>query len=258
MLRLGDGHGATMTTDNACRHEAVRTAAAIGTGVSGRVVALLTVAAFINYVDRGNLATAGPLIRDQFALSNAQLGVLLSAFFWTYTPSQLPAGWLAERLDPRRVLAAGLAIWGAATALTGLATGFLMLLLLRVTLGLGESVMFAASFKILARDALDGQKGRANGFMAAGLLCGSAFGTLAGGLLMAWFGWRVVFNTDKRRSGAGPRSVQDSAVAGRKPELSGTQGTGSLRHDLGCRIGFCTSRLCREAYVRSRDFPYPH
>jgi MFS family permease len=167
--------------------------APVARGVTGRIVALLTIASFINYVDRGNLATAGPLIRDQFALSNVQLGVLLSAFFWTYTPSQLPAGWLAERFDPRRVLAAGLAVWGVATALTGLATGFLMLLGLRVMLGLGESVMYPASFKILARDALDEQRGRANGFLAAGLLCGSAFGTLVGGLLIAWFGWRVLF-----------------------------------------------------------------
>ena len=165
----------------------------IGTGVSGRVVTLLTLAAFINYVDRGNLATASPLIRDQFAFSNAQLGVLMSAFFWTYAPAQLPAGWFAERLDARRVLAAGLAIWGAATALTGVANGFLMLLALRVILGLGESVMYPASFKILAREALEAQRGRANGFLAAGQLCGPAFGTLAGGLLMAWLGWRVVF-----------------------------------------------------------------
>ena len=140
----------------------------IGTGVSGRVVTLLTLAAFINYVDRGNLATASPLIRDQFAFSNAQLGVLMSAFFWTYAPAQLPAGWFAERLDARRVLAAGLAIWGAATALTGVANGFLMLLALRVILGLGESVMYPASFKILAREALEAQRGRANGFLAAG------------------------------------------------------------------------------------------
>lgn len=172
---------------NAARSEGV------GGGVSARVVALLTLASFINYVDRGNLATAGPLIRDQFALSNAQLGLLLSAFFWSYTPAQLPAGWLAERLDARRVLAAGLAVWGAATALTGLATGFAMLLVLRVMLGIGESVMYPASFKILAREALDGQRGRANGFLAAGLFAGPAFGTLAGGLLMAWLGWRVVF-----------------------------------------------------------------
>jgi MFS family permease len=144
-------------------------------------------------VDRGNLATAGPLIRDQFALSNAQLGLLLSAFFWSYTPAQLPAGWLAERLDARRVLAVGLAVWSAATALTGLATGFTMLLVLRVVLGLGESVMYPASFKILAREAHEGQRGRANGFLAAGLFGGPTFGTLAGGLLMAWLGWRVVF-----------------------------------------------------------------
>ena len=75
-----------------------RTIGGVGGGVSARVTALLTLAAFINYVDRGNLATAGPLMRDQFALSNAQLGLLLSAFFWSYTPAQLPAGWLAERL----------------------------------------------------------------------------------------------------------------------------------------------------------------
>lgn len=162
-------------------------------GVSARVVALLTLAAFINYVDRGNLATAAPLIRDQLGLSNTQLGVLLAAFFWSYAPAQLPAGWLAERLDPRRVLAAGLALWGAATALTGFATGFIMLLVLRLLLGLGESVMYPASFKTLAVEANEGQRGRVNGFLASGQLLGPAVGTLAGGLLMAWLGWRAVF-----------------------------------------------------------------
>jgi MFS family permease len=154
---------------------------------------LLTAAAFINFVDRGNLATAGPLIRDQFALSNAQLGLLLSAFFWSYTPAQVPAGWLAERLNARLVLAVVLAVWGVATALMGFATGFMMLLVLRVLLGLGESVMYPASMKILAQEAIEGQRGRANGFLAAGLFAGPAFGTLAGGLLMAWLGWRVIF-----------------------------------------------------------------
>ena len=162
-------------------------------GVSARIVALLSLAAFINYVDRGNLATAGPLIRDQLGLSHTQLGILLAAFFWSYAPAQLPAGWLAERLEPRRVLAAGLAIWGAATALTGLFSGFLTLLVLRLVLGLGESVMYPASFKILATEAAEEQRGRANGFLASGQLLGPAVGTLLGGLLMAWLGWRVVF-----------------------------------------------------------------
>jgi MFS family permease len=161
--------------------------------VSPRVVTLLTLAAFINYVDRGNLATAGPLIQGELGLSNTQLGLLLSAFFWSYVPGQLPAGWLAERLDARRLLAAGLALWALATVLTGLAGGFLTLLMVRVMLGAGEAVMFPASFKILAREVLEEQRGRANGLLAAGLSFGSAFGTLFGGLLMAWLGWRAVF-----------------------------------------------------------------
>ncbi len=162
-------------------------------GVSIRVVALLTLASFINYVDRGSLATAGPVIRDQLGLTNTQLGLLLSAFFWTYTPAQLTAGFLAERIDARRVLAAGLALWGIATALTGFASGFLMLLTLRFALGIGESVMYPASFKILATEAPEGQRGRANGFLGLGQLLGAAFGTLAGGLLIASLGWRVAF-----------------------------------------------------------------
>jgi MFS family permease len=169
-----------------------RLAATVG-DTRARVVALLALAAFINYVDRGNLATAGPLIRDQFALSNTQLGLLLSAFFWSYAPGQLSAGWLAERLDARLVLAGGLIIWGLATAVTGLASGFLLLLVLRVMLGIGESVMYPASFKILALELREEQRGGANGLLAAGQISGPAFGTLVGGLLMAWFGWRIVF-----------------------------------------------------------------
>ena len=162
-------------------------------GVSTRVVALLTAAAFINAVDRGNLATAGPLILDQFGLTNAQLGVLLSAFFWTYAPGQLPAGLIAERLNPRWVLAAGLGIWGIATALTGLANGFMTILVLRLLLGVGESVMYPASFKILARDAREGQRGRANGFLSAAQFFGPAFGTFVGALVMVSLGWRFFF-----------------------------------------------------------------
>jgi MFS family permease len=161
--------------------------------VSVRVVALLAVASFINYVDRGSLATAAPLVREEFALSSTQLGLLLSAFFWSYAPGQLPAGWLAERLNARRVLACGLTIWGAATALAGLTAGFVTLLVLRILLGCGESVMFPASFKILACEAAENQRGRANGVLASGLYLGSAFGTLVGGLLMARLGWRTVF-----------------------------------------------------------------
>ncbi len=160
---------------------------------TGIVVTLLAIAVFINYVDRGAIATAAPLIKDALRLTNSQIGVLLSAFFWTYTPCQLLAGWMAERTGAARVLALGLAVWASATVLTGLAGGFAMLLGLRLLLGLGESAFFPCSSKMLAEALPAHRLGGANGAIGAGVALGPAFGTLAGGLLMAHFGWRAVF-----------------------------------------------------------------
>jgi len=157
------------------------------------IVGLLAIAVFINYVDRGAIATAAPLMKDALRLSNSQIGILLSAFFWTYTPGQLLAGHLAERSGAYRVLALGLLIWASATALTGLAGAFAMLLGLRVLLGIGESAFFPCSSKLLAEALPPHRLGAANGLIGVGLALGPAFGTLAGGLLMAQFGWRAVF-----------------------------------------------------------------
>ena len=157
------------------------------------VVGLLALAVFINYVDRGNIATAAPLIKDALHLSASQVGVLIAAFFWTYTPCQLLAGWLIERIDAYRTLALGLGIWSLATALTGLAGGFTALIALRLALGLGESAAFPASSTLLARHLPQERLGMANGMIGLGLSLGPAFGTFAGGLLMAQVGWRNVF-----------------------------------------------------------------
>ena len=81
------------------------------------LVALLTLALFINYVDRGNLATSAPLIKEQLHLDEAQIGYLISAFYWTYVIAMIPVGWATERLGAHRVLAVGAALWSAATLL---------------------------------------------------------------------------------------------------------------------------------------------
>ena len=162
-------------------------------GLSIRVVLLLATAVFINYVDRGNLATASPLLKDELGLSNSEMGVLLSAFFWSYAPLQPVAGWLAQRFDVRHVLGAGLVVWATATVLTGLATTFTELLALRILLGVGESVAYPCNSKLLAQRAPEHERGRANGLVAAGQALGPTFGTLVGGLVMARFGWRSAF-----------------------------------------------------------------
>src|SRR5882672_10866282 len=157
------------------------------------VVAMLALAALLNYVDRGNLATAAPVLQDELALSSSQIGLLLSAFFWAYAPSQLLAGWLVHRYDIRLVLGAGVLLWSAATTLTGLANGFVTLLLLRLLLGLGESVTFPSWALILARHSAEGDRGRLNGLVSSGQGFGPVIGTLFGGLAIAHFGWRPLF-----------------------------------------------------------------
>jgi MFS family permease len=154
---------------------------------------LLSVSVFINYIDRGNLATAAPLIKDEFHLSATQLGFLLTAFFVTYAPVQLGVGWLVDRYGPERILLTGFALWSAATAFTGLAQSFVALLVLRLLLGLGESVAFPCYAKILARWFPEDRRGRASAAIMACMALGPAFGTFAGGLLIAAYGWRPFF-----------------------------------------------------------------
>ena len=158
-----------------------------------RPLLLVTLAVFINYIDRGNLATAAPLIQDQLGLSATQLGVLGSAFYYSYVPLMPVAGWFAEHFGPKRVLAAGILLWSLATAGTGLAGGFVALLVLRLLLGAGESVAFPAATKVVAACVPVERLGSANGFMSFGYLIGPAVGTAVGGYLMGWIGWRAVF-----------------------------------------------------------------
>jgi MFS family permease len=160
--------------------------------ISGWVIALLALATFINYADRGSLSVASPLLKDTLAISNGQMGILLSAFFWTYALAQPLAGALTHRIDVRVVLAGGLALWACATLLSGFASSFATLLGLRALLGIGESVMFPANARIVAC-VPEHLRGRSNGFIAAAMALGPSAGTLAGGLILAALGWRAVF-----------------------------------------------------------------
>lgn len=157
------------------------------------LVLMLFAAVFINYVDRGMIAVAAPLIKAEMGLSATAFGLAVSAFFWTYAPAQVIIGWMVDRFRVERVLAGGVALWGGATAATALVGSFAPLVALRVALGLGESVAFPASSKLIARHVPPANRGLANAGIGAGLAFGPAFGTLVGGLVMAAFGWRAMF-----------------------------------------------------------------
>jgi len=158
-----------------------------------RVLFLLALSVFINYLDRGNLSIAAPLLKNEFQLSATQLGVLLSSFFWTYSFFLPLSGWLVDRFDVKWVIAGGFILWSAATAATGAVHAFGTLLFARLALGAGESVSYPACSTILSRYFPEHKRGFANASIVAGMAMGPAFGTLAGGSLMSRFGWRPVF-----------------------------------------------------------------
>jgi MFS family permease len=157
------------------------------------VVALLAAVLFINYVDRGAVPTAIPLIQHDLSLDNEQVGRLLSAFFMVYAFIQIPVGWLAERYGAHRVLAGGLIVWSAATMLMGVTSSFTMLFCLRMLLGLGESAGFPAVSKLMAAVVPVKSLGLANGIVAFGYLMAPGIGIFAAGLLIDHVGWRGTF-----------------------------------------------------------------
>jgi ACS family D-galactonate transporter-like MFS transporter len=157
------------------------------------VIVLLSISVFINYIDRGNLSIAAPMLKDELGISAAQLGVLLSAFFWTYASLHLFYGWLVDRLNVNWVFAGAFLLWSAATAATGIVHTFAALFVLRLLLGMGEAASYPSYNKIIALNFEEEHRGVANSVLASGLLLGPGFGMLFGGLLMARFGWRPFF-----------------------------------------------------------------
>lgn len=159
------------------------------------ILALLVTCSFICLVDRTNLSVAATDIQRDLRLSDSQLGLLLSGFFFTYATFQLLAisGWVADRFHVSGVLAAGLLVWSLATVLTGAAKGFVAIFGLRLLLGIGESVAYPAYARILASHYEEHHRGLANALIDAATKAGTSLGTLMGGLLILRYGWRPFF-----------------------------------------------------------------
>ncbi len=160
---------------------------------SSALILLLGAAVFLNYVDRGAISIAAPLMKSELGLTAAAYGTAFSAFYWIYAPVQLVIGWLCDRFSVYRLVALGIVIWAASTLMMGFVGGFLSLTVLRVMLGVGESIIFPGSSKIIARHVPAEERGMANAWCAAGLSIGPAAGTLVGGIILANSGWRAIF-----------------------------------------------------------------
>lgn len=147
----------------------------------------------INYLDRANLGVALPYMTKDLELSKTTTGLLLGAFFWTYAAFLPGAGWLVDRFGPRRMMAFAVAAWSIATMLVGAATGFLVLLLIRLVLGAVESPAYPSSSQIVARWFPVRERGMAASIFDSGGRAGTAFALPVTTVVIAVLGWRGSF-----------------------------------------------------------------
>src|SRR5262245_14224219 len=130
--------------------------------MSGWLLGLLVFSVWLNYLDRGNLGVAAPVLAPELGLDGKRMGLLLSAFFWTYAGLQPLAGWIADRVNVYRLYAAGLAVWSLAVVGMGFSGGLVSLLLWRLLLGAGESVAYPAYARLFAEGVPEERRGWAN------------------------------------------------------------------------------------------------
>jgi MFS transporter, ACS family, glucarate transporter len=158
----------------------------------------LFVLSAIAFMDRTNVSIAGVAIGAEYQLDKIRLGWIFSAFLLGYAAFQVPGGWLAARMGPRRVLTLAVLWWGIFTALTASVSphaeqALLLLILVRLLLGAGESVIYPAANQFVSRWIPVAERGRAHGWIFAGVGAGSGLTPP----LLTWintsYGWRTSF-----------------------------------------------------------------
>lgn len=152
------------------------------------LMVLLVAGIIACYAHRGTLSVAAPFMTKELNLSTAVMGFLLSAFFCSYSFMQLPAGWMVDRYGVKRSYALGYALWSLAAALTGFAHNLTTLLLLRMSLGIGQAVAFPASARAVAQWFHDKERGTVTATYLTGVRFGQALIAVVGAFFLTRFG----------------------------------------------------------------------
>jgi len=163
-------------------------------GTSGAALAVLTLINLFNYIDRYLVPALFETLRtSEFALSDKQLGLLMTGFVLVYMLTSPAFGVLGDRSARPRLVAAGVFIWSLATTLAGFAQSFLALFLARAAVGVGEAAYGTISPGLLADYFPRSTRGRVMAIFFAAIPVGSALGFVIGGLVDHAWGWRAAF-----------------------------------------------------------------
>ena len=157
------------------------------------VLALVAVATMVNYLDRTVLGIAAPYLTKELGLTAAAMGIVFSAFSWSYALLQIPGGIFLDRFGTRVTYSLALTLWSGFTAFMGLVTSLPMLLFARIGVGVFEAPCFPANSRILATWFPQQERARANSIYSVGQYAGIAFLSVPLFWITQQFGWRGLF-----------------------------------------------------------------
>ncbi len=171
------------------------------------IVFVLMLMAILLYLDRFCISFAANYIRDDLNLTNADLGLMISAFFFSYALAQVPSGWLSDRYGARIMLTIYILTWSLFTFLTGAVFGLVMLLVMRVACGLGQAGAYPTSASVVSKWIPFSGRGGASSIVALG----GRFGGAIAPLLTAYL---IVLLVPIEPGGAGERFQNDDILRG--------------------------------------------
>ncbi|WP_226506627.1 MFS transporter [Pseudomonas sp. MWU16-30317] len=157
------------------------------------IMVLLFITVVINYLDRSNLSIAAPALTRELGIDPVHVGLVFSAFGWTYAAMQIPGGWLVDRVPPRILYSLALALWSLATVMLGFAGSFVALFVLRLAVGALEAPAYPINSRVVTTWFPERERATAIGFYTSGQFVGLAFLTPVLAWLQQTFGWHMVF-----------------------------------------------------------------
>ncbi|SAL58160.1 MFS transporter [Caballeronia turbans] len=157
------------------------------------VIFLAFLAIAINYIDRANLAVAAPQIEKALGIGPAEMGFILSGFFWSYALMQMPFGWFVDRVGARIALPLAVGWWSVFTALTAVATSVAGMFGCRLMLGIGEAGAYPSCAKLVSQWFRKEQRAFATSIFDSGSRVGSALSIPVVALIISSFGWEASF-----------------------------------------------------------------
>ena len=158
-----------------------------------RILALISVGTMINYLDRTVLGVAAPSLSSDLHIAPAVMGIVFSAFSWSYAAAQIPGGWVLDRIGTRLTYFLSVTLWSSFTLVQGFAGGIASLLAFRFGLGVAEAPCFPANSRVVAVWFREQERAKATAVYTVGEYLGLA----CFGPVLFWisrrFGWRSLF-----------------------------------------------------------------